>query len=82
MHSTCATARIFQIGKVVATSPILRIGFWPVEAKREANGRMAKMQSNSQNRGRGNDFADLKILAVAQIECICRQNYVSDKKLE
>ena len=33
---------------------------WPVEAEREANGRMAKLMGNSNLRGCGNDFADSK----------------------
>ena len=34
--------------------------FWPAEAEREANGRMAKMQGNLHEISCGSDFADLK----------------------
>ena len=64
MNPIGTTANLFLIGEIVATSPIRKnsnyLSFWPVEAKREANGRMAKMIGNSNLRGCGNEFADLK----------------------
>ena len=59
------TARLFQIGKIVATSPKVRITHhfcWPFGRWPLASLRGAKMIGNSifTDRGCGNDFADLK----------------------